>query len=113
MVVAQVANGQDPQAGRKSLSERGNETTQKGLILMDTNDFLKRTKCRGCYYEDTCAGITKAEVRERCTEFSNEEPSEKSVSSWWTEMSYYHVDLHTGRSQQERLREEYEPEWTK
>ena len=103
--------GKIQQAGHEDLlkGERGNEL-QKGLILMETNDFLKKTKCRGCYYEDTCAGITKAEVREQCTEFSNEEPSEKEFSSWWTEMSYYHVDLHTGRSQQERLREELEPE---
>lgn len=77
---------------------------------MELNEYLKTHKCRGCFFENTCAGITNAEIRKNCTEFIDKLPNEKEFSSWWTEMSYYHVDLHTGRSQQERLREELEPE---
>lgn len=61
---------------------------------VDRNDKLRRTKCQGCKYFDSCYGITNYIVRENCMDRVTDggrayvrEPAR------WAEMSYHKICL--------------------
>lgn len=65
---------------------------------------VKETKCRQCFYNVYCSGLS-SELRLSCTQYRWDDNPNRRYSSKWSEMSYYQIAAKEKRSLSQRVRD--------